>query len=291
MSRPDVDEAQGEAGWPGEGGGPARPARHHRIRWALLGAVGLVVVLVVVSLLIAYHGRARPVSVGQATSQYHPGAAEDTGPHPAPGVYTYTGSGTDRLSLPPLSQPEGPTLPGTVELEAKGCWSFRIDLSTNHWQSWTYCRHPAGLAEAEEQVWQRWMVGPVAVTNLTTLHCDPGSIILPAARSVGQSWPVHCSGRSTEISGSVVGTGTYRFMGESTMTIGGRHVRAAHFLRHWSLRGAQVGPERDDLWLDAATGLPLENRRDIRVRTATPFGTSTYTETGTYVLRALTPVT
>ena len=135
------------------------------------------------------------------------------------------------------------------------------------------------------------MVGPAAVTNLSTLHCDPASPVLAAVRRVGQSWPVRCTGTSSQIAGKAVSAGSYRYLGEATMTIGGQKVHAAHFVRKWTLRGAQVGPETDDVWFDIATGLPLENRRSIRVRTGTPFGEFTYTENGEFVLRSLTPAT
>ncbi len=66
-------------------------------------------------------------------------------------------------------------------------------------------------------------------------------------------------------------------------------VRAAHFVRRWCLSGAQVGPERDDVWFDTATGLPIENSRTIEVKVHTPFGDSTYTESSRFTLRSLTP--
>lgn len=271
---------------------PERPGRrHHRVRWTLLGVLGLVIIFVLVSAGLAYRGRAREVSLQQAAGNYRPGASDPTGSHPLPGVYSYTGTGTDQLSLPPLSQPEGPTLPGTVEAVSSNCWSFRIDFSTNHWQSWTYCRGAEGLEQTGEQVWQRWMIGPVAVTNLSSLHCDPGAMALPANRAVGQSWPVRCTGSSTEIAGKVVSTGSNRYLGETFMMISGHRVRVAHISEQWTLSGAQVGPQHDDIWFDTATGLPLQNRRSIRVKTATPFGSSIYTETGRFVLRSLTPTT
>ncbi|MGD0393933.1 MAG: hypothetical protein ABSC41_14985 [Acidimicrobiales bacterium] len=271
---------------------PERPGRrHHRVRWTLLGILGVALAFALVSAGLAYRGRAREVSIQQAAGNYHPGASDPSGAHPLAGVYSYTGTGTDQLSLPPLSQPEGPTLPGTVEATSSSCWSFRIDFSTNHWQSWIYCRSAQGLEQTGEQIWQRWMIGPVAVTNLSSLHCDPGAMALPATRTVGQSWPVRCKGRSTEIAGNVVSTGSNRYLGETLMMVSGHKVRVAHISEQWTLSGAQVGPQHDDIWFDTATGLPIENRRSIRVRTATPFGTSTYTESGQFLLRSVKPTT
>ena len=268
-----------------------RPVRHHRVRTALLVLLSLVVVFIVVSVVLTLEGRARPVSMSQAISRYHSDAGTVPGTHPLPGVYSYRGSGTDSLSLPPLSQAEGPTLPGTVEVQKDGCWSFRIDYSTNHWQSWTYCGRPTGLVESGGSVWQRWMVGPLAETNLSTLRCDPGLVSIPAAPAVGKSWAARCTGTSTQIRGTLVTAGATHFVGQPVLTIAGHKIPTVHVEVQWRLSGPQVGTERDDLWFDAQSGLPLQNRRSIRVRTATPFGSSTYTENGQFVLRSLTPQT
>ncbi len=229
--------------------------------------------------------------MSQAIGRYHPDPAADPGTHPLPGVYSYQGSGTDSLSLPPLSQSEGPTLPGTVEVQSDGCWSFRIDYSTNHWQSWIYCARPTGLVETGGQVWQRWMVGPLAETNLSTLRCSPGLVSIPSSSAADKSWPAQCTGTSTQIHGTLVSAGATRFVGQPNLIIAGHTVPAVHVEVQWRLSGPQVGTERDDLWFDAQSGLPLQNRRSIQVRTTTPFGSSTYTENGEFVLRSLTPKT
>ncbi len=269
----------------------ARPRRHHWIRTALLALLGAVAIFVVVSIVLTIEGRARPVSVDQAVSQFHGDPSADPGVHPAPGVYDYRGSGTDRLSLPPLKQAEGPTLPGTVEVSANGCWSFRIDYSTNHWQSWNYCDRPAGLAETGGLVWQRWMIGPIAETNLSTLQCPVALLSIPATPSTTTVWPARCTGTSTQIHGSLVSLGATRFVGQPILHVAGREIRSVHVEVQWRLSGPQVGTERDDLWYDAKSGLPLENQRTIHVRTVTPFGTSTYSENGQFVLQSLIPKT
>ena len=267
------------------------PVRHHRVRTVLLVLLSLVTLFIVVSVVLTVEGRARPVSMSQAIGRYHSNLAADPGTHPNPGVYSYQGSGTDSLSLPPLSQAEGPTLPGTVEVQSDGCWSFRIDYSTNHWQSWTYCGHASGLVETGGLVWQRWMVGPVAETNLSTLRCSPGLLSIPSSSALEKASPALCTGTSTQIQGTLVSAGTTRLVGQPNLTIAGHEIPAVHVEVQWRLSGPQVGTERDDLWFDARSGLPLQNRRSIHVRTKTPFGPSTYTENGEFVLRSLRPTT
>jgi hypothetical protein len=253
--------------------------------------LSLVILFVLVSVVLTLEGRARPVSMSQAISHFHSDPSADPGAHPPPGVYSYQGTGTDSLSLPPLSQAEGPTLPGTVELQSDGCWSFRIDYSTNHWQSWTYCARPTGLVETGGLVWQRWMVGPVAETNLSTLRCSLALLSIPSAPAVDKVWPARCMGTSTQVHGTLVSVGATRFLGQPILTIAGHKIPSVHIEVQWTLSGSQVGTERDDLWYDAQSGLPLQNRRSIHVRTGTPFGPSTYTENGEFVLQSLTPRT
>jgi len=270
---------------------PGRTRRHHRIRTAIVAVVAVVVIFVVVSVVLTLEGRARPVSVDQAVSHYHPDASADRGVHPAPGVYDYRGSGTDRLTLPPLKQAEGPTLPGTVEVQANGCWSFRIDYSTNHWQSWTYCARPSGLVETGGLVFQRWIIGPLTETNLSTLQCPSALMSVPATASATKAWPARCTGSSTQIHGALISVGVTHFVGQPVLSIAGHKIASVHVEVEWRLSGPQVGIERDDLWYDARSGLPLENRRSIHVRTTTPFGSSTYTENGQFVLESLHPRT
>jgi len=138
-------------------------------------------------------------------------------------------------------------------------------------------------------VWQRWMVGPVAETNLSTLRCSPGLLSIPSSSAVDKSWPALCTGTSTQIHGTLVSAGTTHFVGQPILTIAGQKIPAIHVEVQWKLTGPQVGVERDDLWFDAQSGLPLQNRRSIQVRTTTPFGPSTYTENGEFALRSLRP--
>jgi hypothetical protein len=93
------------------------------------------------------------------------------------------------------------------------------------------------------------------------------------------------------VSGQAVTAGPYRFVGVDTLKIGGHAVQAAQFLRLRTMSGSQVGTERTEAWFAVRTGLPLENRRTIEVRTDTAFGSSTYTETGSWTLHSLIPTT
>jgi hypothetical protein len=237
--------------------------------------------------------RARPVSLDEARERLSevPVAAAPASDRPEAGVYDYAGSGTDRLSPPGLTQSQGPTVPGTVEPLGGGCWRFRVDYSTNHWQSYDWCRTDAGIEEVAAQTFQRWVIGAAPIDNTTKNTCDPGAMVVPATRpEPGQTWTARCDIANDLISGATRSTGTTRYVGRERVTVGGSPVWTLHFQRRRTLSGGQTGTERMDLWLLEATGLPVRNRHEIDVRTKTPIGSSHYTETGEYTLRSLLPI-
>ena len=264
--------------------------RRHRRRWPWVVGAFLVLIGAGMAVMWLTPSRAQPVTMHQAENQLGRGGTDSpSGARPMPGVYRYTGSGTDTLSLPPLSQPEERTMPGTVILEGANCWDFRIDYSTHHWETWDYCLGQRGLGETGGRLWQLWPIGPINITNMTSITCSPGTVAVPAHARPLERWAALCTGTSTAVKGQMVSAGPYEFIGTVTMSVGGTSVRAAHFLELRTDSGAQRGTERTDLWLSQSTGLPLRVQQDIKVTTATPFGTSRYTQLGSFTLTSLVP--
>jgi hypothetical protein len=268
---------------------PSERPRHRRWPW-VLGAVvlllggGAIVVWLTTS-------RAVPVSIAQAEGRLGTNdSIGSLGNRPAPGVYRFTGSGTDRLSLPPLSQPEGPTMPGTVSLVGSDCWTFRIDYSSHHWQTWDFCDRGGTLVETGGAVWQLWSIGPINVTNMTTLRCTRTSTWIPSHLVAGSSWRTSCGGTSTAVHGPMTTAGSDRYVRTVTMKIGGRPVAAEYFRQVRKDSGAQRGTEVSSVWLEEGNGLPLRLTENIEVVTGTPFGTSTYRQQGVFQLKSLSPL-
>jgi hypothetical protein len=208
---------------------------------------------------------------------------------PAAGVYRYRGRGTERLSLPPKSQSQGPTMPATVVHGASGCWTFRIDYSNNHWQTWEYCAVDGGLIERGGRSFARWDFVVTTYENVTVSTCDPPSVDIKTAMRPGDSWSQRCTAKSSGASGVGVSAGTYTYVGPTTVDVGGTRVPAYHFRQHRTMSGNQDGTQDADLWFARDTGLPLRNDRTVDVRTKTVVGTSTYTERGSFVLTSLRP--
>jgi hypothetical protein len=133
------------------------------------------------------------------------------------------------------------------------------------------------------------MVGAAPIDNTSRTDCDDGTMFLPTVRRADQSWEARCVVTNDTISGETVSAGPYRFVGEEQVRVAGEPVDTLHFERVRVFSGGQVGTEVVDVWLHAASGLPVRNERTIDVETSTPIGTSRYTESGEYVLQSLTP--
>lgn len=255
--------------------------------------VGIVLVAIVgVGLFLTFRGNARPVGIDEAKDRIAPSTAPKdfaATRRPEPGVYRYEGSGKESLSTPPLSQEQGPTMPGTVELGEDGCWTFRIDFSTNHWQTWDHCPEGDDLVETGGQSWQRWMIGATAITNLSDFTCANGAMLIPADPKPGQEWTARCTGTNEAVEGEAISEGTYRYVGEEDVAVGDKTVATHRFLRERTMSGAQIGTERSEVWFAVETGLPVRNKRTIEARTDTPIGESTYTETGEFHLVSINP--
>ena len=267
-----------------------------------LGRRGILLIVVVIVLaalggviaVVWLGGGSKPVSTEEAEERFHEGRT--TGPQPgsrlrpAEGVYTYRGSGTEHISVPPKSQDQGPVMPATVTHGRDGCWTFRIDYSTNHWQDWIYCSKNGRLEEHGGQTFQRWDFVVTSIESVSKFTCDPPAIAIKPAMKPGQTWRQSCEGTTTDVEGVGVSSGTYRFVGLEQVKVAQHRVDAYHFVQERTLKGAQTGSQRADLWF-GTDGLPLRNERQVKVDTDTAVGAVTYTEEGVFQLAELRPKT
>jgi hypothetical protein len=269
--------------------------RRRRRRIVLLAVAGVILVGVTAFVVVWRRSGAREVSTEEARRRF--AASSSTQPpnpevlRPAAGVYLYRGSGTEKLSLPPKSQHQGPRMPGTVTHRRDGCWTFRIDYSTKHWQTWVYCPRAGGLVERGGQTFERWDFVFTTYDSTSTFTCDPPSVTIRVAMQPGDRWQQSCRGTSSGTEGVGVTSGPYTFVGEDTLTIGGTRVPAYRFHQERTMSGSQSGTQTADLWFAQSDGLPLRNERNQTVRTDTVVGTSTYTERGEFTLTSLQPQT
>ena len=271
------------------------PGRRRRHRARIVGAiVGVALIAGVTTFVVLWNrGSSRPVSMEEARHRAGaPGTDQSTGAEPfrpAAGIYRYRGEGTEHLDMPPLTQTQGPGIPGTVTHLEGQCWRLRVDYSTNHWQSWDYCPTGSGLTENAGAFFQRLDLVVTKVDTSSAYTCDPPVDAIRTTQQAGDQWMQECRGTSTGSDGEVISSGPYTYVGPEHLDIGGTNVAALHYHRFRNLTGGQTGTEDVNVWFDAATGLPLRNQRVITVHSGALIGGVTYQENGSFQLASMNP--
>jgi hypothetical protein len=281
----------------GEADDAATRHRHRRRRVvAVAGVVAALVLGLLAYALVSYALREHPgaKSVGSAVHSFHGsgsivagGAGQDM---PAVGVYTLAGQGSEHISFPPNSQQDGAAMPATVRALPDSCWRWHVDYNVAHWEEFDFCPSATGLLERYDRIWQSWDFGVSKVTNLATITCPPGTVVLPANPVAGSTISWSClEANSSAVAGNGRSTTAARILGTETLSIGGHAIAAVHELQRTTVTGRQTGSATENWWLDPSTGLPLRIDRTITVHTDSPIGTITYTENGSWRLSSLTP--
>ena len=208
---------------------------------------------------------------------------------PGTGVYTYSATGTEALSLLDTGQDWGDTIPATVTAVAGGCWEHRMEFSTNHWATQRLCPDGDRLLEQGSTVFQSFDFVAAEVGDETVFTCDPPSVVIDLGASPGDAWPAACDGASEARGTSTRSAGDTEFLGEETIDIAGEEVRSLHYRHDRRITGDQTGVNRVEHWYDAATGLLLKGVREVEVASPSPIGDVTYTESGSFELDRLSP--
>ena len=267
--------------------------RHHRAR-IVAAIVGVALLAGGATFVVLWNrGSARPVSMEEARHRAGPPGSDQSSAaepfRPAAGVYRFRGEGTEHLDKPPVTQTQGPDIPGTVTQLQGRCWRLRVDYSTNHWQSWDYCPTASGLTENAGAFFQRLDLVVTKVDISSTYTCAPPVDAIRSTQRAGEHWMHECRGTSTGSEDEVISSGPYTYVGPERLDIGGTNVAALHYHRLRNLTGGQTGTEDVNLWFDATTGLPVRNKRVITVHSSTLIGGVTYEESGSFELASMNP--
>lgn len=281
-----------------------RPRTRLLIRVVVGLAVALVLVAGVLAVLVVRGRDAERASIADAVERYQSAttvAAETTDRpnttvtavsdvvRPAPGVYTLTGSGTEKLSFQTSGQTMGPTMPATVTWSGDSCWDLRVDYNANHWQTWAYCIEGGTVVDRGGTVFQRFdlVVAQPETTSVTI--CEPGVTGLWPGIAPGTTWNDGCviTGNDTEPSEQ---TGTVTFVGEDSVTVEGTDVPVSHVRYEQRFDGSQQGAATLDKWYALDTGLPVRSVWDLEITSNSPIGDVTYRESGSWEFASLLPV-
>jgi hypothetical protein len=278
-----------------------RQWRSHRWRTLLVLAAAMSVLAAGCWVVLLRGGRAEEASTDEAVERFESGSTTTVGAPggeatagvfalPEEGVYQYFGSGTVKVSVLPIDQPVGPSMPTTVADEGSGCFSWQLELNTHHHQSFVYCVRDGALVESGGISFQRWDLGFATYDVTSWFVADPPMVLLPADREPGDTWPIRTEGTHSTLEGTVVMEGTGTYLGREVISVQGTNVEVEHIILDRTISGAQTGTEVSERWLAADTGLPVKGTRTVEATSDTPVGAVTFTEDSVFVLDALRPI-
>ncbi len=265
----------------------------HRWRYVL---VGLAVLLAVGAAVFAFRWSNRgadEASTSDLLEQFREGdgvgGADGEFLQPSTGVYTYLATGSENLSLLDTTQEWGPTMPASVTQDEDGCWTWRVEYNTNHWQEQDLCPDDNRLLETGGTSMQSFDFGAFTTADTVAAVCDPPGEAIRADAEPGDTWSQSCVGRNEERDTEVVTAGTNEFVGVEEIQIGSETVAALHYQILRTLSGDQTGSESTERWYSVTDGMLLRVTSDITVHTPSPLGDVTFTQNGEFELESLTP--
>ena len=174
---------------------------------------------------------------------------------PPGGVYTFAGTGTEKLSLLATTQHWGPRIPVTVTEDTNSCWDFprrlqhaplAVDRST--------AREGACSRRPGETTFQSFDFVAFKANDTNEVVCSPAIDRIRVDAKPGSSWHVACDGRSKTRGTKFHARGTDTFVGIEKLRVGGELVPAYHYsvdrdaerepIRLRALRHVVLGPRR-----------------------------------------------
>ena len=261
----------------------------------MAAAVAVLLLGLVVVAVVAVRGR-QPgrASVDQAVDRYRAATTIEPGGQtvegPRPGVYAFTGSGSEQLSIQASATPLGPALPVTVTREGDACWLVRVDYHASHWQSWHYCFEDGRLLDKGGDTVQSFDFTVFTYDSDVTSVCDPPVEVLSVDAQPGDSWTQGCTSGTGGDASRQEGPAT--MVGREDITVGDTAVPTYHVREERTISGAQTGTMQVETWIAADTLLPVRNEWSTSLDTPSPGGAGSisFHEQGSWQMAALDPV-
>jgi hypothetical protein len=268
--------------------GPVDPEARRRSRKRRLIRRILVITAVVVglgggALFVQLRSKATVITLDESVQRFRDTAASAPAVSglPKPGVYAYTTSGEDSITVLGGSHHDYPAQTSiTVSPDACGM-KLRWDALGERWEEWTLC-----------------LDGPrLELHSITTYHqffgksdhreyfCGEDSLYRPVEQTKGATFTTTCAGADA----TAVGHG--ELVGVEFLSVGGTRVRTLHLKITITFEGATIGTRTTELWTVAQTGLPIITVSHDDLDTESPLGRTRYAEQYRSELTALEPQT
>lgn len=253
-------------------------------RTILLGAAGVVVLLVAVLAFLFRPGSGTAVDKTEAVNDFRvkdksvpsgKGAPSTDVPTdteqpsvPPRGVYTYVTSGQEEVKLGPLPTTTRP-FPAEVmasvvvsgdpadDAPAGGCFDFQLSLIAEHVETTRYCRDGDGLKiEGHDKTLS---IGPMTAT--ATVICEPGLMILPGVPVDSRDCKLSLAGGPVNVETGFEGTTQ---IGDVTQVeIQGEKVDALPVTVTYLASGSVTGTWTERFWMSVEDWLPVRIEREV----------------------------
>ncbi len=259
----------------------------------VLGVLVALLVAVVLWIVIGRE-RASELSDDQAVTEFRaaadgaPESSSDLPGRPAAGVYAATAVGTESIGIPGFDEELGPNAPVTVVHGENGCFTFRVDLNSHHWRSWTLCpTDTADLSLVELESWSARKAPGLDLETLTTYTCERPPDVRWQGAVAGSTSSGACTGRSDMDDGVTRDIAEVEVLSPEAITIDGQRIEAERVRIDDTFSEAQTGYETGEWWFDPASGLPIR----LSISSELQGGPSTYSEQFDLELTTLMPAT
>ena len=220
---------------------------------------------------------------GPAQTAGPEGTARPTAVRPAGGVYVFSASGSERVSLGPASdtRPYGATVTATVRNDGN-CWTFRQALFAEHSETTRYCLDGDGSLHATGHS-KTQRIGPI--TAQAEMSCSP-DLVLGGSPASSLSWQSNCNMATTTplFTASIRQNGTIADLGAESVDVGGSAVTARHVRIRRDVSGDMTGFWHEDLWFASGDNTIVRIERNAELR-----GPASFSENATIVLTSMTP--
>jgi len=235
-----------------------------------------------------------PYKINQALQQYKALQLHDakssglSGDLPAPGVYTYSTTGSESASAPGLpSSSYGYPVTSSMTVFAASCGQdWRWQPLNSRYEDLVVCRSSDGALDLHSRFDLDEFYG---VKDSRLFSCTSGSSWLPESPREGDAISGVCANSGNKNSGAVSVKYTGEIVGIDTLHVGGVGVAAVHINVNEKFTGDTVGSGSWSVWLDANDGMILKETRTETSKSQSVVGWVPTTETVTLTLSSLTP--
>jgi hypothetical protein len=200
---------------------------------------------------------------------------------PAPGVYVYETSGSERIDALGGTAHTYPAQTTITVTHSECGFNARWDALEERWDEQRVCAGAEGWTMATTASYHEFY-GNGQRNDFT---CSPDSAFLPAAAGRGATWSASCTADGQAF------VSTAHAMQRERMEIAGRVVETLHFRTEVRNSGSTRGGATYDVWIMPETGLIARREVRLKVDTDSIVGDVAYEEAYTIQLTSLTPVT